>query len=91
MDPDEGPPLPDFSFKLRDFGRIPEGLPELNSIDRTAIAPFAFFTRILQLRNSSGVEGGAQSATSGTSVSRESHELCGKEFFLPFTDEEFSK
>ena len=36
LDPNVGPPLPDFAFKLRDFGRIPEGLPELNAIDRTA-------------------------------------------------------
>ena len=89
LDPNVGPPLPDFAFKLRDFGRIPEGLPELNAIDRTAIAPFTPFTRILQLRNSSGVEGGAQSATTGTSLSRESHEVRGKEFFIPLTDDEF--
>ena len=43
LDAEFGPPLPDFAFKLRDFGRIPEGLPELNAIDRTAISPFAFF------------------------------------------------
>ena len=91
LDAEFGPPLPDFAFKLRDFGRIPEGLPELNAIDRTAISPFAFFSRILQLRNSSRVEGGAQSATSGTSLSRKSLELSGKEFFLPFTDKQFSK
>ena len=48
LDPNVGPPLPDFAFKLRDFGRIPEGLPKLNAIDRTAIAPFTPFTRILQ-------------------------------------------
>ena len=90
LDPNLGPPLPDFAFKLRDFGRIPDGLPKLNAIDRTAIAPFTPFTRILQLRNSSGVEGGAQSATTGTSLSRESHEVCGKEIYIPLTDEECS-
>ena len=91
MNPDLGPPLPDFAFKLRDFGRIPEDLPMLNVIDPTAIAPFTPFTRILQLRNSSGVEGGSQSATTGTSLSRESHEVRGKEVFIPLTDEEYSK
>lgn len=56
LDPNVGPPLPDFAFKLRDFGRIPEDLQKLTAIDRTSIAPFTPFTRILKLRNSSGVE-----------------------------------
>ena len=81
LNPNVGPPLPDFAFKLRDFGRIPEGLPELNAIDRTAIAPFTPFTRILQLRNSSGVEGGAQSATT-THRLAESHTKFEERSFL---------
>ena len=86
-----GPPLPEFSFKIRDFGRIPEEMPKLNPIGRSAISPFTPFTRITQLRNSTGVEGAAQSATTGTSLSRETYEVCGKEFFIPLTDEEFAK
>ena len=88
---DLGPQLPELSFKIRDFGRIPEEMPMLNSIGRSAIAPFTPFTRITQLRNSTGVQGAAQSATTGTSLSRETHEFCGKEFFIPLTHEEFAR
>ena len=86
-----GPPLLYFSFKIRDFGRIPQEMPCLNSIGRSAITPFTPYIRITQLRNSSGVQGAAQTATTGTSLSRETHELCGKEFFVPLTHEEFAK
>ena len=85
-----GPKLPDFAFKFRDFGRIPKGLPKLNAVARSAIAPFTAFTRIRQVRNSSGIAGAAQSSSLGHSLSRESNEISGKDFFIPLTDEEFS-
>ena len=91
LNPDVRPQLPDFSFKIRDFGRIPEEMPSLNSIARSAIAPFTPFTRITQLRNSTGVQGAAQSATTGTSLSRETHEVSGKEFCIPLSHEEYAK
>ena len=86
-----GPKLPDFAFKVRDFGRIPEGLPKLNAVGRSAIAPFTAFTRIRQVRNSSGIPGAAQSKSVGHSLSRESNEISAKDFFIPLTDEKFSK
>ena len=85
-----GPKLPEFAFKVRDFGRIPKGLPKLNAVARSAIAPFTAFTRIRQVRNSSGIPGAAQSSSLGHSLSRESNEISGKDFFIPLTDEEFS-
>lgn len=62
-----GPKLPDFAFKVRDFGRIPKGLPKLNAVGRSVIAPFTAFTRIRQVRNSSGMPGAAQSSSLGHS------------------------
>ena len=91
LDNNLGPKLPDFAFKNRDFGRIPKGLPKLNAVGRSAIAPFTAFTRIRQVRNSSGIPGAAQSKSVGHSLSRESNEISGKDFFVPLTDEEFSK
>ena len=91
LDNNLGPKLPDFAFKNRDFGRIPKGLPKLNAVGRSAIAPFTAFTRIRQVRNSSGIPGAAQSKSLGHSLSRESNEISGKDFFVPLTDEEFSK
>ena len=76
---------------MRDFGRIPKGLPKLNAVGRSAIAPFTAFTRIRQVRNSSGIPGAAQSKSVGHSLSRESNEMSAKDFFIPLTDEEFSK
>ena len=60
LDNNSGPTLPDFAFKNRDFGRISDGLSTLNQVGRTSIAPFAAFTRIRQVRNSSGIPGAAQ-------------------------------
>ena len=73
LDNNLGPKLPDFAFKMRDFGRIPKGLPKLNAVARSAIAPFTAFTRIRQVRNSSGIPGAAQSSSLGHSFSRESN------------------
>ena len=91
LDNNSGPSLPDFAFKNRDFGRIPNGLSKLNQVGRTSIAPFAAFTRIRQVRNSSGIPGSAQSASKGHSLSRLSQEVSAKDFYIPLTDEEFSK
>ena len=46
LDNNSGPSLPDFAFKNRDFGRIPDGLAKLNQVGRSSIAPFTAFTRI---------------------------------------------
>ena len=59
LDDNLGPKLPDFAFKNRDFGRTPKGLPKLNVVGRYAITPFTAFTRIRQVRNSSGIPGAA--------------------------------
>ena len=91
LENNSGPTLPDFAFKNRDFGRIPDGLATLNQVGRTSIAPFTAFTRIRQARNSSGIPGAAQSASKGHSLSRLSHEISAKDFFIPLTDDEFSK
>ena len=46
LENNSGPTLPDFAFKNRDFGRIPDGLSTLNQVGRTSIAPFTAFTRV---------------------------------------------
>ena len=91
LDNHSGPSLPDFAFKNRDFGRIPDSLSTLNQVGRTSIAPFTAFTRVRQVRNSSGIPGAAQSASKGHSLSRLSREISAKDFYIPLTDEEFSK
>merc|ERR1711973_451032 len=91
LENNSGPSLPDFAFKNRDFDRIPESLSTLNQVGRTSIAPFSAFTRVRQVRNSSGIPGAAQSASKGHSLSRLSREISAKDFYIPLTDDEFSK
>ena len=83
--------LPYFAFKIRDFGRIPEGLPQLNHVERTAIAPFVAFTRVTQLRKASNLHGGSQSSMTGTGFSVPTEALTGKEFIIPLGNHEFVK
>ena len=83
------PPLPKFSIKERDFGRIPVDLPVLGRVGRTAISPLVAFTRILQLRNPVKDAEFGQQATSGTNFSISTDTIKGKEFFVAMNDDEF--
>ena len=46
LENNSGPSLPDFAFKNRDFGRIPDGLSSLNQVGRTSFGPFTAFMRV---------------------------------------------
>lgn len=74
---------------MRDFGWIPECLPQLNHVERTAIAPFVAFTKVTQLRTPSQFYDSSQSSMTGTGFSVPTEELNGKEFIIPLQNNEF--